>query len=85
MNSLKDNPRLITFLILIVTFIYCAHFTQCITSNLNTSPEVFSTRTVDASINNTNGSLSEAINDIAKQLSERVEHVIRQTSHLIGS
>jgi hypothetical protein len=94
MNLIKEYPRFVTFIILVITFIYCGYFTQNISNVLNPQPiqenlhayqsgTVQQTGTVQFEIRES--SVSEILNEAAWFISKRIEQGIRQTSHFIGN
>jgi hypothetical protein len=88
MNLIKEYPRFVTFIILVITFIYCGYFTQNISNVLNPQPiqenlHAYQSGTVQFEIRDS--SVSEILNEAAWFISKRIEQGIRQTSHFIGN
>lgn len=86
MNLLKQYPRFVTFLLLIMAFVYTTLFFSSIGRKINELNEFHNTRSIQINEskledNSFTGSMNKTVNSI----SERIEQAIRQTSHLIGS
>jgi hypothetical protein len=87
MNLLKEYPRFVTFLVLVITFIYCGYFTYNIGNVLSPSSIQKNTPGYGFGVHQSkiqDPSATGIIKEVTSGICRRIEHGIRQTSHLIG-